>query len=268
MRVGITAFILCFMTLGSLQAQRAHLVFSIDTTAPFQLFIDGLLESEQADTFHVVRNMPSGEHFVKIVFSNARFISFDQPVNIKKEGTYYYLIKPKDPDNPRWFEIDQVDFDKEMKLPKKSAPIQPEKPIPAPSDSLTTENPPSDSTYTSPTPKDTVEDKSSVVDSTKGFCATPLDPRKHQEFVSRISALNFDDKKLSLAKDFASQNCFTAVQVMETMQSFDFEDTKLDFAQFAYPRCFDAENYLFVEDILEFETSKKTLRSNFEYRTE
>jgi len=273
------AFILfiCSFFHVTAQAQRADMVFKSENGAVFQLFVDGLLESDAPDSIITVRNMPVGEHFVKVVFNSRNFVSFDEKIDIKKEGVYRFLISPKDPENPRWFTIEEVSFEKNQSL----APV--EKPTQKPIEQPTPPTPPAEDTVSKPIealdtaqhppalPLDTIpmtpplaeEDSSAKA---TDICDRPLDPRKLLEFSNRIKTLSFDDKKLSLAKDFASSHCFTAIQVMETMQLFDFEETRLDFAKFAYSRCFDPNNYLFVEDILEFEASKIELREQFDYR--
>jgi hypothetical protein len=43
------------------------------------------------------------------------------------------------------------------------------------------------------------------------------------------------------------------------MTLFDFENTKLDFAKFAYDRTYDRANYYKVNDAFEFESSIEDL---------
>ncbi|HPD54724.1 MAG TPA: DUF4476 domain-containing protein, partial [Bacteroidia bacterium] len=68
-----------------------------------------------------------------------------------------------------------------------------------------------------------------------------------------------ENTKLTIAKQVIQNNCLTADQVRETMTLFDFENTKLDFAKFAYDRTYDRANYYKVNDAFEFESSIEDL---------
>ncbi|MFM7683799.1 MAG: DUF4476 domain-containing protein [Bacteroidota bacterium] len=43
------------------------------------------------------------------------------------------------------------------------------------------------------------------------------------------------------------------------MTIFGFEETKLDFAKFAYDYCFDVNNYFLVNDAFTFDSTKDEL---------
>ncbi len=70
-----------------------------------------------------------------------------------------------------------------------------------------------------------------------------------------IRSKDFEDSKLTIAKQVVSSNCIFASQVREVMMMFDFEDTKLQFAKFAYDYTYDINNYFKVNDAFDFEIS-------------
>lgn len=86
-------------------------------------------------------------------------------------------------------------------------------------------------------------------------CPVPMAPNDFQAFKQSVQSKDFENTKLTIAKQVIQNNCLTADQVRETMGLFDFENTKLDFAKFAYDRTYDRANYFKVNDAFEFESS-------------
>ncbi|MEY4594852.1 MAG: hypothetical protein RIQ47_1262 [Bacteroidota bacterium] len=86
-------------------------------------------------------------------------------------------------------------------------------------------------------------------------CPVPMSPGDFSNFKQSVSSKDFENTKLTIAKQVIQNNCLTAQQVKETMGLFDFEATKLDFAKFAYGHTYDTGNYFVVNDAFEFESS-------------
>lgn len=83
-------------------------------------------------------------------------------------------------------------------------------------------------------------------------------PMSIEDFASAkasISSKSFEDSKLTLAKQIAASNHLTSKQVKEIMQLFSFEDSKLDFAKYAYKYVYDPNNYYIVNDAFTFSSS-------------
>ncbi len=76
-----------------------------------------------------------------------------------------------------------------------------------------------------------------------------------------ISSNGFDETRLSTAKSIVQKKCLTSAQVKDICEIFGFEDTKLDFAKFAYDWVYDQSNYYVVNDVFGFESSKTELNS-------
>jgi hypothetical protein len=88
-------------------------------------------------------------------------------------------------------------------------------------------------------------------------CAIPS-----QNFSSIMSAINdesFSEDKMNVAKQATKNKCLTTDQVIEICNLFSFEDSKLDFAKYAYPRTYDIDNYYKVNSVFGFSSSKKEL---------
>ncbi|MCB9169187.1 MAG: DUF4476 domain-containing protein [Flavobacteriales bacterium] len=90
-------------------------------------------------------------------------------------------------------------------------------------------------------------------------CDWPMAPGQFGDAKRSISGKSFEDSKLTVAMQVAKGQCFTVDQVKEVMGLFSFEQTKLDFAKFAYDHTFDIGNYYKVNDAFSFESSMDEL---------
>lgn len=74
-----------------------------------------------------------------------------------------------------------------------------------------------------------------------------------------IKSKTFSDSKLTLAKQITKGNCLTSGQVAHITSLFDFEDTRLEYAKFAYSYCFNPENFWKVNNSFQFESTIEDL---------
>ena len=92
-------------------------------------------------------------------------------------------------------------------------------------------------------------------------CPTPMSHDDYESAKSSISQKDFENTKLDMAKQIAGSNCLLAEQVKGIMKLFTFENSKLDFAKFAYTHTYDKGNYFKVNDAFEFDSSSQELNS-------
>lgn len=92
-------------------------------------------------------------------------------------------------------------------------------------------------------------------------CPWPMAPGDFESAKSSIRSKSFEDSKLTIAKQIIQSNCLLSSQVKEIMLLFSFEDTRLDFAKFAYAYTLDLGNYYKVNDAFTFESSIDELNS-------
>ncbi len=76
-----------------------------------------------------------------------------------------------------------------------------------------------------------------------------------------IANVAFEETKLSTAKTVLSNNYINTSQVMEICNMFSFEESKLDFAKFAYDKTVDPNNFFKVGSVLVFNNSKEDLNN-------
>ncbi|MEZ5015156.1 MAG: DUF4476 domain-containing protein [Chitinophagales bacterium] len=116
----------------------------------------------------------------------------------------------------------------------------------------------SESTYTE-TYSTTTTTTTSGYNSNETYANTegcvPVGQNDYNSMKWSISSKSFEDSKLSMAKQITASNCVSAEQVRDIMLLFDFEETRLDFAKFAYAYTADKNNYYKVNDAFTFESS-------------
>ncbi|MBC8487143.1 MAG: DUF4476 domain-containing protein [Bacteroidetes bacterium] len=90
-------------------------------------------------------------------------------------------------------------------------------------------------------------------------CGFPMSDQNFSDVKYSISLKDFEDARLSIAKQVLKSNCLIVSQVKEIMMLFDFEETKIEFAKDAYFHTYDIGNYYQLNDAFEFELSVEEL---------
>jgi hypothetical protein len=73
--------------------------------------------------------------------------------------------------------------------------------------------------------------------------------------LNSIKSKTFTDARLTMAQQITKSNCLTSEQIGQITTLFDFEETKLQYAKFAFGFCLNPENYWKVNDAFDFESS-------------
>lgn len=105
------------------------------------------------------------------------------------------------------------------------------------------------STATSETVSSSVDGQ--VVEVAEG--CTPMGSVDFSSAKSSISSKTFEDSKITMAKQIIKANCLKSEQVKQIMKMMGYEDSRLEIAKFAYPYCYDKNNYYKVNDAFQFE---------------
>ncbi|MGB0403471.1 MAG: DUF4476 domain-containing protein [Salibacteraceae bacterium] len=249
-------------------AQTALEIYSADKKR-FYLFVDGLKENESPKNKVRIKNLPEGPHHIKIIFENRELNNPQTRLQLDRTKDYLYEIKLYTNLDRKWYDLNLIEIkewsDKEI---KKKAPLvtlsEEELRLAASkTDSLLEANVPAPIIEK---PKDTILIKSdtakSIIDLNTLNCSKPMHPKGYSLLVKKLS-VNGDDKlKLAESKKLLRSNCLTSIQIMELMQIFEFEVSRIELATFAFEYCFDPVNYQFVEDAFEFDSSIKELHNN------
>jgi hypothetical protein len=92
-------------------------------------------------------------------------------------------------------------------------------------------------------------------------CENPVTSGRFDDIIESIASKDFEDSRLTVAKQAISSNCMFVSQVKEIINLFDFERSKLEFAKAAYNSTYDIDNYYQVNEEFDFESSVEELNS-------
>lgn len=104
------------------------------------------------------------------------------------------------------------------------------------------------------------------VDNYDTGCRNAMGPRDFEDARKTISAISFDDTKLSTAGQIIQSNCLNTGQIITLIKVFSFEQNKLEFAKMAYDSCVDKNNYYKVVSAFTFDASKNELNDYLQAR--
>jgi len=90
-------------------------------------------------------------------------------------------------------------------------------------------------------------------------CPWPMNDNDFFDAKNSISSKSFEDSKMTVAKQITGANCLLCSQVKEIMLLFNFEDSRLDFAKYAYDYVYDKNNYYKLNDAFSFESTIEEL---------
>ena len=92
-----------------------------------------------------------------------------------------------------------------------------------------------------------------------GYNNQAMDARAFDQFKQTLKNESFDATKQTIAKQVISTNFFTSTQVREIIQQFNFENSKLEIAKYAYKYTIDKGSYFLLNDAFNFSSSKDEL---------
>ena len=95
-------------------------------------------------------------------------------------------------------------------------------------------------------------------------CYYPMSATDFANAKSSVEKQSFEDGKLKVAKQIMSTNCMSVAQVKEIMAMFSYEDTKLEWAKFAYGKTTDPNNYYQLNDGFTYSSSVDALNEYIE----
>jgi hypothetical protein len=126
----------------------------------------------------------------------------------------------------------------------------------------------STTTYTTTTTTTTTGNSDLVVEEyhdnnysggTVSRCPVAMSTSEFTEAMESIKSKSFEDTKLTTAKQICKSSCMTADQIRDINKSFGFEESRLEFAKYAYDYVYDASKYYKVNDSFQFEMTIEEL---------
>lgn len=95
-------------------------------------------------------------------------------------------------------------------------------------------------------------------------CSIPVSGAEYGKVTTSIKSQSFEETQLKIAKQAIKANCMSTAQIKGICKMFSFEESKLDFAIYAYTFCTDKNNYYTINDIFSFSTSVDSLNEAIE----
>jgi len=279
---------LAFLAFGTLKSQNANLVFFTENGERFSVVLNGMLQNDQPETNIKVTDLPAPNYKVKIIFDRRELKEFNKMVfmNPGTETTYAIKFIKKKGYTLRMMNTYPINTEAEIMPGQMIVGFNPHG-VSASSGSATTIVNNTTINNTVSISANGVGNNVNVVNSNDGAgsqqagsltgintgagnapnqyvlpgyngaygCPRPMAPGDFEQAKASISSKNFEDSKLTIAKQIIQSNCLLSSQVKEIMLIFSFEDTRLDFAKFAYAYTLDLGNYYKVNDAFTFELS-------------
>ena len=90
-------------------------------------------------------------------------------------------------------------------------------------------------------------------------CEVPVNSSRFASMLATIKKQDFASSKKRVAKQIISSNCILTDNLVQILNLFDFESSKLEIAKFAFDYTYDIENYYKVNNVFDFESSKEKL---------
>jgi len=290
----LTAFILVSTFLGSvsLYSQSASLVVTAENGQRFALKINGIIQSQVLTSDLKITNVPDSVCKVRVQFEKNLSPPISKTIQLRHgTQTTYAIHKNKKGETQLRF-MSQVVYEQVPHDPAsrnvvgfRAAPnetsaehdfiAQPEQPL-----IITTGQEPPDHSAVSISTTTTVTTTTTQVTtqtmpsggSVKGKpiyempgysgqvgCPYPMTDLDFQDVKRTIESKSFENSKLTIAKEVVGANCLFASEVKQIMKLFDFENSRLEFAKYAYRFTFDQGNYYKLNDAFEFEHSIQEL---------
>ena len=95
-------------------------------------------------------------------------------------------------------------------------------------------------------------------------CYFPMSSSEFATAKNSVEAQSFSEEKMKVAKQILNSNCMSTAQVKDIMSEFSMDDEKVEWAEFAYGKTTDPNNFYQLNDGFSFSTSVDKLNSYIE----
>jgi len=98
-----------------------------------------------------------------------------------------------------------------------------------------------------------------VSEPTKKGCVIAMSGSNFETGKKTVSSQSFAESMMKSAKQMTKVNCMNIKQIRSIMDLFSFEESKLEYAKFAYEYCVDKKNYFQLAEAFSFSSSSDSL---------
>ncbi|MEN3040292.1 MAG: DUF4476 domain-containing protein [Bacteroidia bacterium] len=272
---------------GSLFAQSStgDVVLISETGEPFRLYLNGEWLSEAPVTRAEAHDVPEGPQraTVYIYPSEGRVIQLRTTFYVERDMIEYYAIRKR----KNQYKVVLYNRGPKPSEPLPAPPSNPPTPPTAPpspqtlpgSGQIQTQNQNNTiifnptiqvqtgsgtqvNTSTNPTSPPTPLPALPTGGNTYiGPCNCPM-PMSRESFIQALRTLRqepFEQTRLELAKSIVQRNCLLAQDVRDLVMTLNFENSRLELAEYAYDYTHDLSNYFVVNEAFQFSSSREAL---------
>lgn len=243
-------------------AQKSNLVFYTEPSESFYIILNGIKQNTNARTNININDLNDQSYNCKIIFKNKAYGQLDKTIIINPGTEATYVIRKYS--KTKWL----ISFIKETPLINNNAnsTTQTTTTITTTSTTTTNQTESKNQKRYSPHQHKNRNNLHQVTDAVPGYqgpygCEYPMNNVNFSNAKSSIASKSFENSKLTIAKQVITNNCLTTSQIKEIVKMFDFENTRLEFAKYAYNYVYDKGNYFQLNDVFDFESTINDLNN-------
>lgn len=210
----------------------------------FWVFIDDVQQNDNSTRSIRIERVPAGEHYLRVEIDNNEHITFGQYIMVDPTGTTFHI------DIQRHL----YGFSQYHGIPRPEHVVSFQRAVSVPTQRHGQPDPHQHREH--PHNHDMHQPMPVPTPAPGPIAMNEID---FQRALSVIKSEDFENTKLSTAKQVASNNLLTVNQISRICQLFEFDNTRLDFAKTAYFRCVDQNQYYLLHSVFEFDSNKKEL---------
>ena len=274
-------FVLVLGTFFAEAQEKSNLTFFTENNETFTVFLNGVEQNQSPLTNVKLKGLPESDYYVKIVFTDVNNNDINKTLHVEAGTDASFIIKTRndggkvlallgeEPESYKRERYTQSDYfinedevvydvyDRASENVNVNVNVN-ESGVNVNVDIQDNNNYNEYDEYGNP-----IERKHYIMPGYSGEigCPWPMKPNNFLRAKHSINSADFENDKLMTAKQISRSNCLTSKQVKQIMELFDFEDSKLKFAKFAYRGIYDIENYFIINDSFDFASSKRELNN-------
>ncbi|QMU27685.1 DUF4476 domain-containing protein [Adhaeribacter radiodurans] len=250
-RLGILLFGLFFWTQYALALPSATATFFSKKGEAFQFIFDGRFVNRGGTNVVRLYDIPAGYHTAEFRIPGRR--------GVLVHRTQVYI----EPARQSEFILQIVGYGRQALVRKVAEkPLRPYHPNQRPSSSHYQETEPyGNNDYESNVDRYGQDDRYNESDNTNRpeQCRDILGKQQVDLLLQSMATRNSETSKESIARQALSQNSVLAEDLKEILAQFQYENTRLEFAKFAYNATCDRRNFYVVNEVLTYDASIREL---------
>ena len=90
-------------------------------------------------------------------------------------------------------------------------------------------------------------------------CRNLLTAQELDRVIQAMNSRNFESTKLTIAREAVRNSSILAEDLKRLLQQFEYENTQVEFAKFAYDYLCDREHLYYIYDVFRFDSSVQEL---------